>query len=76
MEKRGQNKFLLRAKIAVTADKWQLSAEYFDSYNQLKGLPEREIKLLLVEKDSRIRSFETMIITVLKRPSFYLNTQV
>ncbi|WP_138505354.1 pentapeptide repeat-containing protein [Nostoc sp. PA-18-2419] len=76
MEKRGQDKFLLRAKTTVTADKSQLSAEYFDSYNQLKGLPEREIKLLLEEKDSRIRSLETMVITALERPSFYSNTQV
>ncbi|MBE9053448.1 pentapeptide repeat-containing protein [Nostocales cyanobacterium LEGE 11386] len=76
MEKRGQDKFLLRAKTAATADKSELSAEYFDSYNQLKALPERDIKLLLEEKDSRIRSLETMVMTALERPSFYSNTQI
>jgi predicted SnoaL-like aldol condensation-catalyzing enzyme len=76
MEKRGQDKFLLRAKTAATADKSQLSAEYFDSYNQLKGLPEGEIKLLLAEKDNQIRRLENMVMTALERPSFYSTTQI
>jgi hypothetical protein len=37
------------------------SAEYFDTYNEIKALPEREIKLLLEEKDSRIRSLENFV---------------
>jgi uncharacterized protein YjbI with pentapeptide repeats len=74
MEKRGQDKFLLRAKTAARADKSELSAEYFDNYNHLKALPEREIKLLLAEKDSRIRSLETMVVTALERPNFYAQT--
>ncbi|OUL23972.1 hypothetical protein BV378_20280 [Nostoc sp. RF31YmG] len=76
MEKRGQDKFLLRAKTAATADKSQLNAEYFDTYNQIKGLPEREIKLLLAEKDNQIRRLENMVMTALERPSFYSNIQV
>ncbi|QIR41708.1 CHAT domain-containing protein (plasmid) [Tolypothrix sp. PCC 7910] len=71
MEKRGQDKFLLRAKTAATADKSQLSAEYFGTYNQIKSLPEREIKLLLAEKDNQIRRLENMVMTALERPSFY-----
>ncbi|RCJ16162.1 hypothetical protein A6S26_33865 [Nostoc sp. ATCC 43529] len=71
MEVRGEDKFLLRAKTAATADKSQLSQEYFDNYYQLKGLPEGEIKLLLAEKDSRIRSLENMVITALQNPKFY-----
>ncbi|MEJ6487945.1 pentapeptide repeat-containing protein [Nostoc punctiforme UO1] len=71
MEKRGQDKFLLRAKTATTADKSQLSAEYFDTYNEIKSLPEREIKLLLAEKDSRIQSLENMVLTALQSPKFY-----
>jgi uncharacterized protein YjbI with pentapeptide repeats len=76
MEKRGEDKFLLRAKTATQADKSELSAEYFDNYNYIKALPEKEVKLLLAEKDSRIRSLETMVITALERPNFYSNTQV
>ncbi|ACC79851.1 pentapeptide repeat-containing protein [Nostoc punctiforme] len=76
MEKRGQDKFLLRAKTAATADKSELSAEYFDTYNEIKGLPEREIKLLLAEKDNQIRRLENMVMTALERPSFYSNIQV
>ncbi|WP_089094259.1 pentapeptide repeat-containing protein [Nodularia sp. NIES-3585] len=71
MEKRGEDKFLLRAKTAARADKSQLSAEYFDSYNEIKGLPKGENNLLLAEKDSRIRSLETMVITALQSPKFY-----
>jgi uncharacterized protein YjbI with pentapeptide repeats len=76
MEKRGQDKFLLRAKTAATADKSELSAEYFATYNEIKGLPEREIKLLLAEKDNQIRRLENMVMTALERPNFYSNTQV
>ncbi|OKH22144.1 hypothetical protein FACHB389_31240 [Nostoc calcicola FACHB-389] len=75
MEKRGQDKFLLRAKTAPEADKSQLSAEYFDTYNEIKVLPEREIKLLLAEKDNQIRRLENMVITALERPSFYSNVE-
>nr|WP_322715964.1 pentapeptide repeat-containing protein [Nostoc sp. ChiQUE02]MDZ8228819.1 pentapeptide repeat-containing protein [Nostoc sp. ChiQUE02] len=76
MEKRGQDKFLLRAKTAVTADKSELSAEYFEIYNQLKALAEQEVKALITEKDSRISDLQKMITTALQRPSFYSNIQV
>ncbi|MBD2457697.1 pentapeptide repeat-containing protein [Nostoc sp. FACHB-87] len=75
MEKRGQDKFLLRAKTAITADKSELSAEYFVNYNQLKNLPDREIKLLLAEKENQIRRLENMVMTALERPSFYSNVE-
>ncbi|MBD2682195.1 pentapeptide repeat-containing protein [Nostoc paludosum FACHB-159] len=76
MEVRGEDKFLLRAKTAATADKSQLSAEYFDTYNEIKALPEREIRLLLAEKDNQILRLENMVMTALERPNFYSNTQV
>jgi uncharacterized protein YjbI with pentapeptide repeats len=76
IEVKDEDKLLLRAKAISFADKSKLSAEYFDTYNYVKALPEREVKLLLAEKDSRIRSLETMVITALERPNFYSNTQV
>ncbi|MBU7584445.1 MAG: pentapeptide repeat-containing protein [Nostoc sp. TH1S01] len=76
MEKRGQDKFLLRAKTAATADKSELSQEYFDTYNQLKALAEQEVKALIAEKDSRISDLQKMITTALQRPSFYSSTQI
>ncbi|WP_392477079.1 pentapeptide repeat-containing protein [Nostoc sp. C110] len=76
MEVRGEDKFLLRAKTAATANKSELSAEYFDTYNEIKVLPEGEIKLLLAEKDNQIRRLENMVMTALERPSFYSNTQI
>ncbi|MGF1676415.1 MAG: pentapeptide repeat-containing protein, partial [Rivularia sp. (in: cyanobacteria)] len=76
MEKRGDDKFLLRAKTAASADKSQLSGEYFDTYNQIKGLPEREIQLLLAEKNNQISRLTNMVMTALERPSFYSHTQI
>jgi uncharacterized protein YjbI with pentapeptide repeats len=74
MEKRGGNKFLLRAATAPNANHSKLNAEYFATYNEIKALAERELQALLQEKDNRIRSLETMISTALQRPSFYIET--
>jgi uncharacterized protein YjbI with pentapeptide repeats len=74
MEVRGEDKFLLRAKTAIAADKSQLSAEYFATYNQLKALAEQEVKALIAEKDSRIADLQNMVVTALQRPSFYAQT--
>jgi uncharacterized protein YjbI with pentapeptide repeats len=73
IEARGEDKLLLRAGTATNIDKSELSAEYFDTYNQIKALPEKEVKLLLAEKDNRIRSLETMVNTALQSPKFYAN---
>jgi len=71
MEVRREDKFLLRAKTADTADKSELSAEYFEIYNQLKALAEQELKALMAEKDNRIRDLQTMVMTALQSPKFY-----
>lgn len=75
MEKRGRDKFLLRAKTAITADKSELSAEYFSTYNRVRGLSEAKVRALLAEKDSRIQSLEDMVVTALQRPSFYSHVE-
>ncbi|MDJ0698102.1 pentapeptide repeat-containing protein [Mastigocoleus sp. MO_188.B34] len=80
MEIKGEDNFLLRAKTAQEADKSQLSAEYFETYNCLKGLPsEEQIKHFLTElkfkdnqinyQENHISRLETMISTALERPS-------
>ncbi|OYD95163.1 hypothetical protein CDG77_10595 [Nostoc sp. 'Peltigera membranacea cyanobiont' 213] len=74
MEVRGEDKFLLRAKTAAMTDKSELSAEYFEIYNQLKTLAQQELQALISEKDSRIRSLETMVVTALQSPKFYAQT--
>jgi hypothetical protein len=71
MEKRGGDKFMLRVATAPDANHSELNAEYFETYNEIKALAEREIKVLIEEKDSRISSLENMIATALQRPSFY-----
>jgi len=71
MEKRGGDKFMLRVATAPEANHSELNAEYFATYNEIKALAEREIKVLIEEKDSRISSLENMIATALQRPSFY-----
>ncbi|NEP00737.1 MAG: hypothetical protein F6K58_19140 [Symploca sp. SIO2E9] len=75
MEKRGEDKFLLRAATAPEANHSQLNAEYFQTYNEIKALAEAEVqKKLIAEKDSRIASLENMVETALRRPSFYAQT--
>ncbi len=74
MEKRGKDKFLLRAATAPDSDRSALSTEYFATYNQIKALAEAEVQKLLAEKDSRISSLENMVETALQRPSFYAQT--
>ncbi len=72
LEKRGKDKFLLRAKTAPGINKSDLSQAYFEDYNQLKALPANHpLRLLLDEKDDRIRSLENMVETALKQPKFY-----
>ncbi|RCJ41905.1 hypothetical protein A6769_38625 [Nostoc punctiforme NIES-2108] len=70
----GQNKFLPRAKTAVERDKSELSAEYFEIYNQLKALAQQELQELILEKDSQISGLETMVVTTLQSPKFYAQT--
>lgn len=74
MEVKGEDNFKLRAKTAATASKSELSAEYFDTYNQIKALAEQEVRALMAQTDSRISSLENMIQTALQRPSFYVQT--
>ena len=71
MEKRGQDKFLLRAKTAPEADKSQLNAEYFQEYYQLKAISEAD-KKLLAEKDNRIQKLENMVMTAIQSPKFHI----
>lgn len=71
MEVKGENNFLLRAKTVTGADKSELSAKYFETYNQLKGLPAQEMKLLLAEQDSRIVNLENMVQTALHSSDYY-----
>lgn len=83
MEKRGQDKFLLRAKTAPDADKSLLNSEYFSTYNQFKGLSEQEIHFLLLEKnirleekDNQISQLETVVKTTLQPPKVYSKTHI
>lgn len=73
MEKRGQSSFNLKVRTAPTANKSELSSEYFADYNQLKSLSEARL-LLLAEKDDRIHSLEQMIQTALHQPTFNVET--
>jgi uncharacterized protein YjbI with pentapeptide repeats len=71
IERRGENKILLRAKTVTTANKSELSRDYFIKYNQLKALAEKDFKVLIAEKEYQINKLENMITTALERPSFY-----
>ena len=72
IEAKGDDKFLLRVKTAEAANKSELSAEYFDRYNFYKSLPANDLRLLLAERDDRVRKLENMIGTALNQPSFHI----
>ena len=76
MEKRGNDKLLLRAKTTSDSNHSQLNAEYFTHYNEIKALAEAEVQTLLAQKDSQISMLHNMVETALQRPNFYTNTQV
>jgi uncharacterized protein YjbI with pentapeptide repeats len=69
MEVRGEDKFLLRAKTTATADKSELSAEYFATYNQFKELSGQELRALIAAENIYTRKLENMFKTALERPS-------
>ncbi|MFL9458396.1 pentapeptide repeat-containing protein [Tolypothrix bouteillei VB521301_2] len=71
IERRGDDKILLRAKTAASANKSELSKEYFINYNQLKTLAEKDFQVLIAEKELQIHRLEIMITTALERPIFY-----
>ncbi|PZD72014.1 hypothetical protein C1752_03988 [Acaryochloris thomasi RCC1774] len=72
MEKRGQDKFLLKARTAQQANHSELSQEYFEAYNQARALTHKDAQqLLAAEKDARIRDLKNCFDMALKRPSFY-----
>ncbi len=78
MEVKGEDNLLLRLKTAPEVDKSQLSAEYFETYNQYKGLSQSELRALLIEEKVRgeekrevIDRLQSLVEITLKRPSFY-----
>jgi uncharacterized protein YjbI with pentapeptide repeats len=79
IEKRGEDKLIIRVKTSDTANKSQLNEEYFDNYDEVKRLPEEAVRLLLLDRDNTIRELKniiTMITTVLEGPNFYSITQI
>ncbi|UJB72987.1 pentapeptide repeat-containing protein (plasmid) [Acaryochloris sp. 'Moss Beach'] len=71
MERRGKDKFLLKAKTSESANHSELSKEYFEIYSQVKTFAYQDIKLIISEKEDRIKSLENFVEIALKRPSFY-----
>ena len=76
MEVKGENNLLLRLKTKPNADLSQLSADYFETYNQIKALVEEEVKKLIAEAENnpQLRRLESFVETALKRPGFYAET--
>ena len=70
MEVKGEDSLLLKLKTSPEADKSQLSAEYFEEYNQIKALNEAN-KKLLAEKSDRIKELENMVKLALQTPKYY-----
>jgi len=77
IEGRGHQKVRLQAQVADAVDRSQLNTDYFVHYNQLKTLAYPDLQKLLAgidEKDARIRSLESMVMTAISSSKFYVET--
>jgi uncharacterized protein YjbI with pentapeptide repeats len=77
IEGRGNQKVRLQAQVADEVDRSQLNTDYFANYNQLKALAYPDLQRLLAgveEKDARIRSLESIIMTAVSSNKFYVET--
>lgn len=77
IEGRGSEKIRLQARVSDEANRSELNATYFKSYNRIKALPYPDIQNLLAgieEKDKRIRSLEQMVIAAIGSSKFYVET--
>ncbi|HEY9614651.1 pentapeptide repeat-containing protein [Allocoleopsis sp.] len=77
IEGRGSKKIRLQARVSDEANRSELNATYFESYNRIKALPYPDIQNLLAgieEKDKRIRSLEQMVIAAIGSSKFYVET--
>jgi len=77
IEGRGHQKVRLQAQVADAVDRSQLNTDYFAHYNQLKTLAYPDLQKLLAgidEKDARIRSLESMVMTAISSSKFYVET--
>ncbi|MEG4503477.1 pentapeptide repeat-containing protein [Microcoleus sp. F6_B4] len=77
LEGRGEEKFRLQARVTGETDRSKLSVEYIEKYQEIASLPYGDLQSLLaamVEKDERIRSLESMVMTAMKSDKFYVET--
>ncbi|EKV00454.1 putative low-complexity protein [Leptolyngbya sp. PCC 7375] len=77
LEGRGNEKVRVQARVTDQANRSHLSMEYFDKYNELTSLSYSNLQSLLAssaEKDERIRSLESMLVTALNSEKFYVET--
>ncbi|MBD2069798.1 pentapeptide repeat-containing protein [Leptolyngbya sp. FACHB-671] len=77
LEGRGEEKIRLQARVTGKADQSQLNAEYFEKYKEVSSLPYSDLQALLAgiaEKDERIRSLETMVMTAINSNKSYIET--
>ncbi|MBD2438768.1 pentapeptide repeat-containing protein [Nostoc sp. FACHB-110] len=77
LEGRGEEKMRLQARVTGTADRSQLSQEYFMQYQEISSLPYPDLQSLLAgiaEKDERIHSLEQMVMSAITGDKFYVET--
>lgn len=74
---RGESKMRLQARVTGTADRSNLSQEYFMRYKEISALPYADLQSMLAgmaEKDERIQSLEQMVMSAIAGNKFYVET--
>lgn len=77
LEGRGNERVRVQARVTGNADRSQLSEAYFAQYQQVESMPHSDIQSLLrgiEEKDERIRSLESMVMSALKEDKYYVES--
>ena len=77
LEGQGREKTRLHIKVTDSANRSQLSTEYFKTYRQRKSLPDANLQALrarIEEKDERIRSLENLLANAYQQPKYYVET--
>ncbi|MEH2069508.1 MAG: pentapeptide repeat-containing protein [Nostoc sp.] len=77
LEGRGNEKIRLQVKVKGTADRSELSAEYFEKYDNIKTLSSSKMQGIfagITEKNQQIQMLEKLLVSAIQQPKFYVET--
>lgn len=77
LEGRGNEKIRLQVKVKDSANRSELSAEYFEKYDSFKDLSSSEMQVMIAgiaERNQQIKMLEKLLESAMQQPKFYVET--